>query len=156
MELYLLRHAIAEERSASGIDAQRVLTAAGISQITITAQAMRALNIQINTIATSPFYRARQTADIIAHSYQLPPVVDERLAPGLDINVINHIVQQIPTHNIIIVGHEPDLSWLVWSLAGQRITMPRAGLVRLDRTAQGWNFVYELTPQAQAALAKYS
>ena len=71
-------------------------------------------------------------------------------------NVINHIVQQIPTHNVLIVGHEPDLSWLVWSLAGQRITMPRAGLVRLDRTAQGWSMVYELNPQAQAALAKYS
>lgn len=156
MELYLLRHAIAEERSASGVDAQRVLTPAGITQTTHTAMAMQTLNIRLDTIATSPFYRARQTADIIAHSYQLTPVVDERLAPGLDVNVINHIVQQIPNQHVLVVGHEPDLSWLVWSLAGKRITMPRAGLVRLDRTPHGWNLAFELTPQAQAALAKYS
>ena len=156
MELYLLRHATAEERSASGADAERVLTPAGINQATHTAMAMQTLNIRLNTIATSPYYRTRQTADIIGHNYRLTPVVDERLAPGFDVHVINHIVQQIPTHNILVVGHEPDLSWLVWSLVGQRVNVPRAGLLRLDRTAHGWHFVFELTPQAQAALVKYS
>lgn len=156
MELYLLRHAIAEERSASGDDAHRVLTPAGITQATHSAMAMQALNIRLHTIATSPFYRTRQTADIIAHSYQLQPVVDERLAPGFDVHVVNHIVQQIPTHNILIVGHEPDLSWVIWSLVNKRVNVQRAGLFRLDRTAQGWTFVYELDPPAQVALIKYS
>ena len=127
MELYLLRHAIAEERSASGADAHRVLTAAGITQATRTAMAMQTLNVRLNTIATSPFYRARQTADIIAHTFQLPPVVDDRLAPGLDVNVITHIVQQVPDQHVLIVAHEPDLSWLVWSLVGQRVTVQRSG-----------------------------
>ena len=63
MELDLLRHGIAEDRSTSGEDAHRVLTAAGIKQITYTALAMQTLEITLDVIVTSPFSRTRQTAD---------------------------------------------------------------------------------------------
>ena len=102
MELYLLRHGIAEDRSASGEDAHRVLTAAGIDQITQTALAMLLLQITIDVIITSPFYRTRQTADLIGYNYQLTPVVDNRVAPGFDNKNLLHITQQIQKNSVLI------------------------------------------------------
>ena len=156
MELYLLRHGIAEDRSASGEDAHRVLTAAGIKQITHTALAMQTLQISLDVIVASPFYRTRQTADLIGHNYQLTPVVDNRVAPGFDDKNLLHITQQLQKNKALFVGHEPDLSWIVWTLVGQRINVPRAALMRLDSSPRGWQLMYNLAPQAQAALLKYS
>ena len=155
MELYLLRHGIAEDRSASGEDAHRVLTAAGIDQITQTALAMLLLQITIDVIITSPFYRTRQTADLIGYNYQLTPVVDNRVAPGFDNKNLLHLTQQIQKNSVLIVGHEPDLSWVVWALVGKRINVPRATLLRLDLSSRGWQFMYNLAPHAQAMLLKY-
>jgi hypothetical protein len=52
MEVYLLRHGLAEERSESGDDVHRVLTAAGIRQISHTALVMQTLQIQLGAIVT--------------------------------------------------------------------------------------------------------
>jgi len=156
MELYLLRHGIAEDRSTSGEDAHRVLTEAGIKQITHTALVMQTLNITLDAIVTSPFYRTRQTADLVGHNYQLTPIVDNRVAPGFDDKNLIHITQQLQKNHLLFVGHEPDLSWIVWTLIGQRINVPRASLIRLDSKARGWQLMYNLAPQAQAALLKYS
>lgn len=156
MEVYLLRHGVAEDRSESGDDAHRVLTAAGIRQISHTALVMQTLQIRIDAIVTSPYYRARQTADLIAHTYRTAPIVDERLSPGFDLQILHLSLQQLQRAHVLYVGHEPDLSWVVWVATAQRIKFNRAALVRLDGMPGAWQFGFHLSPQAQAALVKYS
>jgi phosphohistidine phosphatase len=156
MELYLLRHGIAEDHSESGHDAHRVLTAAGIRQINHTALVMQILNIKLDVIITSPLYRTRQTADIIGHSYQLAPVVDERVGPGFEVNTMQQIVQQVRQPRVLFVGHEPDLGWMVTATTNQRVSVSRASLIRLDGEPGRWHLGFHLSPQAQAALAKFS
>jgi phosphohistidine phosphatase len=156
MEIYLLRHGIAEDHSGSGHDAHRVLTADGIRQINHTALVMQTLNVQLDVIVTSPLYRTRQTADIIGHTYQLQPIVDDRVGPGFEVNVMQLIVQQIRRPRILFVGHEPDLGWLVLATTNQRINVARSSLIRLDGEPGRWQLGFHLSPQAQAALVKFS
>lgn len=156
MELYLLRHGIAEDHSESGHDAHRILTANGIRQITHTALVMQLLQIQLDLIITSPLYRTRQTADIIGHTYNLQPIIDERLAPGFEVNAMQLLVQQMRRPRVLMVGHEPDLGWLVTATTNQRVSVARASLIRLDGEPGRWQLGFHLSPQAQAALVKYS
>jgi phosphohistidine phosphatase len=156
MEVYLLRHGLAEERSESGDDVHRVLTAAGIRQISHTALVMQTLQIQLGAIVTSPYYRTRQTADLIAHTYRIPPVVDERLSPGFDLQLLHQVLQQSRQSRVLVVAHEPDLSWIVWAASAHRVKFSRGSLARLDGMPGSWQFGFHLSPQAQAALVKFT
>ena len=156
MELYLLRHGIAEDHSESGHDAHRILTAAGIRQINHTALVMQMLDIRLDVIITSPLYRTRQTADIIGHTYNLQPLIDERVAPGFEVNVMQLIVQQVRRPRVLFVGHEPDLGWLVTATTNQRVSVARSSLIRLDGEPGRWQLGFHLSPQAQAALVKFT
>ncbi|MEY3990439.1 MAG: hypothetical protein RI985_1520 [Chloroflexota bacterium] len=156
MELYLLRHGIAEDHSESGHDAHRVLTPAGIRQINHTALVMQILNIRLDAIITSPLYRTRQTADIIAHTYKIQPMIDDRVGPGFEVNAMQQIVQKVRLPRVLIVGHEPDLGWMVTATTNQRVSVSRASLIRLDGEPGRWQLGFHLSPQAQAALVKFS
>ena len=68
MELFILRHGIAELRDASSSmkDSERSLTLEGERKTRRIAKGMEALALSFDVILTSPFRRARQTADIVA------------------------------------------------------------------------------------------
>ena len=65
--LYLVRHAVAEERGpAWPDDSQRPLTEEGAKRWRRQAAGLAALEARPDLILTSPFTRARQTADLLA------------------------------------------------------------------------------------------
>ncbi len=66
MRLYLMRHGSAEERSESGADAQRALTAQGRARVEDVARGLAALGVEPKDVWSSPLLRARQTAEIVA------------------------------------------------------------------------------------------
>src|SRR5690242_16747729 len=68
MDIYLLRHGLAVERGASGYDndAERPLTDEGERKLRDIARAMRKLELEFDLILSSPYTRARQTAEIVA------------------------------------------------------------------------------------------
>ena len=63
MQIYLLRHGIAEEGKPGGRDADRALTAEGGVKLKSVLKRARAINVEPTIILTSPFLRARQTAE---------------------------------------------------------------------------------------------
>ena len=66
-ELYLIRHALAEERGDKWPDdSRRPLTAGGIAKMKKTARGLARLDIRLDVILTSPLVRTRQTADIVS------------------------------------------------------------------------------------------
>ena len=86
MILYLVRHAIAEDTAASGRDADRALTADGKGRMRRAVKGLRALDVQLDLLLTSPYRRAVETAEILAGV--LGPVetrVLPELAAGADI-----------------------------------------------------------------------
>ena len=70
MNLYLLRHGIAVDPSKPGIarDAERPLLPKGKRRLRQIAEAMGALGISFDVILSSPYERAKQTAEIVAKS----------------------------------------------------------------------------------------
>jgi phosphohistidine phosphatase len=120
MILYLVRHAIAEDTAASGRDADRALTADGKAKLRRAVEGLRALDVQLDVLLTSPYRRAVETAEIVAGV--LGPVetrVLSELAAGADIPEM--LVALRPYRHleaIALVGHQPDLG----RLASQMMT----------------------------------
>ena len=73
MNLYLLRHGIAVEPGTIGYepDSERPLTAKGKTRLRTAACAMEALGLSFDLILSSPFLRAKQTAELVAKDLKL-------------------------------------------------------------------------------------
>src|SRR4029434_10395463 len=79
MNLYLMRHGIAVAADQPGIesDSGRPLTAKGTKRMRQAARGLRRLGVSFDTVLTSPFLRARQTAEIVAESLGLEDRLEE-------------------------------------------------------------------------------
>jgi phosphohistidine phosphatase len=132
MILYIVRHAIAEQREeniSEEKDSQRPLTEQGRKKFRRIARRLREMGTQIDLILTSPYLRAADTAGILQEKLQLEKdklVTIAGLAPGADANrLINEISQKYgATENIALVGHEPGLSSLISTLISGDPTLP--------------------------------
>src|SRR2546423_430514 len=116
MNIFLLRHGIAVEAGTGGFnkDSERTLTPKGERKLWQVADAMAALELSFSTILTSPYVRARQTADIIVEALDAKRKLEtiEDLTPGGSAKkVIDHIngLKPVP-ENVLLVGHEPFMS----------------------------------------------
>jgi len=143
MHIYLLRHGIAVEPGTKGCrrDAERALTPEGLQKLLHTAAALKALEISLDLILSSPYVRARQTAELIASQLGLGRkqlCLTDHLQPGGSFRALVYEVGQIKTRpaSLLLVGHEPDLSLiashLVAGSAKMRIELKKAGLIALD------------------------
>src|SRR4026208_2173297 len=115
MELYLLRHAIALDREKfhGRDDSQRPLTPEGKKKMRRAAEGMRALDLSFDLIFSSPYVRARDTADIVAHAFtnrrhlKMTDLMAPNASPG---QIVQHLATLPRTHSVLLVGHEPHLS----------------------------------------------
>jgi phosphohistidine phosphatase len=142
MNLYLLRHGIAVEPGIAGyeLDSERPLTAKGENRLRTTARAMVELELSLDLILTSPFLRAKQTAEIIARRFKLQKKLafSDDLTPGgnprLLIEQLNRLRPK--PENVLLVGHEPYLSKLIALLAAGNtsldIDFKKGGLCKLE------------------------
>ena len=116
-----MRHGPAEDRADSGVDADRALTAGGRERVRAAARLLADEGEKPLRIVTSHLVRAVQTAEIVALVTKLGQgTVETRreLAPGGGaLELVRHLVAQ-GAKRVMVVGHEPDLSELVTSLAG--------------------------------------
>jgi phosphohistidine phosphatase len=119
MNLYLLRHGIAVDPSVAGFakDAERPLTPKGKRRLRQIANAMDVLNISFDMILSSPYVRAKQTAEIVATSLKRLKQLkfsDELTLGGNPKLLIQQLNELRPKpKNILLVGHEPYLSKLI-------------------------------------------
>jgi len=115
MNLYLIRHAIAEEESPSGEDSQRGLTDKGAKKMRLIAKGLRTLGVEFDLILSSPYLRATQTAEILSEVFKKKKfVLSDHLIPAGDPNLlIAEINEKHTVDSLAIVGHEPYLSTLV-------------------------------------------
>jgi phosphohistidine phosphatase len=141
MELYILRHAVAVSRETRGFphDSDRPLTDKGRSKLRRVVRGMKALGLSFDAILTSPYLRARQTAELVADELGAGTKVQRtpHLAPdGNPRALITLITSRSAAHaNILVVGHEPYLSQLISVLVSgderTLITMKKAALCKL-------------------------
>ncbi|HEX5038060.1 MAG TPA: phosphohistidine phosphatase SixA [bacterium] len=115
MELYLMRHAIAVERGAPSVedDAARPLTDEGRKKLAGVCRGLSYLAADWDVILTSPFVRARQTAEAVAAYFEMAHLVQEvpMLTPGHTTKQLAAILKDLPpVKSVLLVGHEPSLS----------------------------------------------
>jgi phosphohistidine phosphatase len=153
MRFYFLRHGKADRSQWHGDDDARPLTAEGEGAIRREAGALRAMDLALDVIVTSPLERARRTAEIVADELGLAGrlVEDSRLAHGFDVSRLEQVAAAHPdAEAIMVVGHEPDFSATVAELiGGGDIVFKKGGLARVDVTAPaagGGQLVWLLTP----------
>ena len=139
MELYLIRHGIAEEKQPDiKKDEERSLTKEGREKTEKVAQKIKKLGLQFEVILTSPLVRARQTAEILVAA-GLSTIKEEstHLAPNGHIS--SWLKYWLEPKNyaantqIALVGHEPDLSnWaeiLLWGEVKNSLVLKKAGMI---------------------------
>jgi len=142
MMLSLLRHGIAVERGNSGDedDAERSLTAKGERRMRRSAEGMLALGLTYDLILSSPYLRARQTAEIVAQILKTPEGVhlSDTLAPAgspRQLLVALHTDYR-EWQEVLLVGHEPYLSRLISTLLtggpNLSVVMKKGGLCTLE------------------------
>ncbi len=141
MELYILRHGIAAERGSGEFpsDSQRPLTPDGIKKFRRIVGAMQSLDLTFDLILSSPYARARQTADIVAKGLGLERglALSALLEPGADLEALiaDLASRRKDAERVLLVGHEPMLSSLISLLvsgeADLEITLKKGGLCKL-------------------------
>ncbi len=138
ISLFLVRHAIAEERGdAFPDDTKRPLTHKGVQRFREVVEGLAALDESLEVILTSPLVRARQTADLLSQGLPSHPHVTETaaLCPGA---AFRALIAELGNHakrsRIALVGHEPGLGELAARLMGARGAMPfrKGGICRID------------------------
>jgi phosphohistidine phosphatase len=136
MELYLVRHAIAEPRKDGLRDEDRALTRAGKRKALKAFRGLERLS-KIDHVFSSPLVRAWETAKILADTMDAErPRVLAALAPGGEPQgVLERLRREPPEARIALVGHEPGLgelaTWLV-ARSGSGLELTKAGAIRLD------------------------
>ena len=144
MKIILVRHAkSAHDYTRWKTDGIRPLSDVGRNRQMKTSRGMKERGLEFDTIWVSPFLRARQTLDIILDTFDSdisPLIVDELQVwgdPELVMDKLNDFAQLNPSSNLLLVGHNPNISTLVELLTDERIDMSTSDVVVITKNG-GW------------------
>ena len=144
MVLYLFRHGIAINRDdpRSPAEADRFLTERGIVKARAAASGLLRLGIGAEVIFSSPWLRARQSADILIEVLDLNVAVattDALLWDAHPSELFEALAAQ-QSEQILCVGHAPHLDNFLAAAVGNRhvfTAMKKASLAVLEGTKLG-------------------
>jgi phosphohistidine phosphatase len=138
MEIYLLRHGIAEDARPEQPDSERELTSEGREKLRRVLKRAHGADVAPSLILSSPLRRAVQTASIAAAALDYKGKVVETQA----------LIPDAPPHEaweelrarhderaVLLAGHEPLMSTLVAFLLGcpgLQVDMKKAAMIRVD------------------------
>ncbi len=167
MKIHVLRHGIAVVRGDLDVenDSERQLTPKGKRQLRQAVAAMKTMGLRFDLILSSPYLRAKQTAEIIAESLKLKKQLrfSNTLAPdGSPKNLIGQLNELKPApENVLLVGHEPYLSCLISLLTTGRkdlmLDFKKGGLCKLEMEKLSYDrcatLAWLLTPKQMKLMA---
>jgi phosphohistidine phosphatase len=138
MEIYLLRHGIAEDQTPTQQDSHRALTKEGITRLQEVLATVAKAGSSPQLILSSPYVRARQTADIarqilkveadIVETQALVPMAQPREAWD-DIRALRS------ESSILLASHEPLMGQLLaflLSVPGLQLDFKKGAIARVD------------------------
>ena len=135
MEIYLLRHGIAEDAGPGQPDSERGLTAEGKEKL---RRVLKRSKVRPSLILSSPYRRALETAAMAAEiaRYEGKIVPTEALLPEASTAATwEEIRKRSDESAILLAGHQPHMSSMVAFLLDSpalEVDMKKAGLVRID------------------------
>lgn len=110
-----MRHAIAVPRGTPGYDedSERPLTDVGKKKLAVVCAGLSYLKPDWELILTSPYVRAKQTAETVAEYFEISHLIQEVpiLAPDHTTKQLVTVLKDLPSvKSVLLVGHEPSLS----------------------------------------------
>jgi phosphohistidine phosphatase len=132
MRLYFLRHGQADWPNWNRPDDERPLTERGKKEMRKVAKFLKALDVSLDHILSSPLPRARQTADIVAERFKLHVHEDEMLANGFNAQSLKQLLHEYSVDNIMIVGHEPSFGHVIAEITGGDCKLSKGGVALVD------------------------
>jgi phosphohistidine phosphatase len=123
MEIIILRHGPAgesEDWAKTGRpDSERPLTDDGRRRARGSARGRAVLAGKVDLVATSPWTRARQTAELAAKELGAPLAETDLLLPHRSPGSLAKWLAGLKNERVVLVGHEPHLSKVIgWFLTG--------------------------------------
>jgi phosphohistidine phosphatase len=148
--IWLLRHGDAEEVAED--DAARRLTESGERQAEAAGRALEALEAGVGACLTSPKVRARDMARIACRGLGVE-VEETELLRGGDFDP-QQVAGQASGRgdqagNVLLVGHEPDLSHAIEAATSARVKLSKGGLAAIE----DGTLIALLTPTQLGAIA---
>lgn len=143
MKLVLLRHGLAVDREEFILqnkeDSQRPLVAKGKERTKLASEWLKKQGLLFDFIVTSPYVRARQTADIVAKQMGISNVFEAKeLVPHATMQSFANWLQihGEDCEAVLAVGHDPHMSHFAsWCLNGADesfIDLKKSGLIGLE------------------------
>lgn len=122
MFLYIVRHAWAGHYGDAGWadDSLRELAPEGAERFMHLVEALAERGFAPQRIATSPYARCRQTAEIIARYVPGKPTLEElaALAPGANLSTLLQWTNGQDGRDVCWCGHNPDVEGLAAEMIG--------------------------------------
>jgi phosphohistidine phosphatase len=143
VELIIVRHGKAEPGSPTGKDEDRPLARKGERQAKWLGEYFRDHGINPGILIVSPFVRAHDTAKILEPFLGLKLKHSKALEVGEPVSAAaSLVVAHAKDSPVMIVGHNPQLSELIWALT-RGLPAHEAGLktgqaVRVEMNAKNW------------------
>lgn len=138
MEIYILRHGNAADAQGAMRDADRPLTPDGAAKLQVVMRRARAMGVEPAIILTSPFRRARETAEVAVEALRGSPTLVECRALTPD-SAPEAVWEEMRTHKkepqLMLVGHEPLLSSVYAFVLGSgsvQVDVKKGSLGRVD------------------------
>jgi phosphohistidine phosphatase len=138
MEIYLLRHGIAENAGPGMKDSDRALTQEGRDKLRRVLKRAKGAGVEPGVILSSPYRRALETAEIAAAAlaYRGKVVKTEALVPNASPREVwEEIRARRDESSILRASHEPLMSSTLALLLGSPallVDMKKAALARVD------------------------
>ena len=138
MQIYLLRHGIAEDARPGQADSERALTGEGREKLRRVLKRARLAGAAPDLILSSPYRRALETADVAIEllGYEGKVVRTRALVPEASpFDTWEEIRSRKGEESILLASHEPLMSSMVAFLLdspAMQVDMKKAALVRVD------------------------
>jgi phosphohistidine phosphatase len=152
-QLWLLRHGEAVPHDSKP-DAERELTARGERQSATAGTALARLGVEFAAAYTSPLVRAADTARLACEAINVDPQEEQLLANGFDReDALELLDRHDADARVLVVGHEPSFSQVVYDLTGGRVDFKKGAVVAIRVEGGRGELIAMLRPRELESLA---
>lgn len=141
-------------------DEKRGLDKEGIEQCGYVGRALAALNVQVETIISSPLKRATQTASLVGNElgYEGKLQIDNALRPQAQLAEFRKLLEKYSTQEaIMVVGHNPNLSQFLGGIISDAgceasLELKKGGVAKVDMRRTSGTLQWCVTPKVLRTL----
>ena len=161
MILYFLRHASAGEHFVNPKkDEKRALDKEGIEQCGYVGRALAALDVQVDTIVSSPLKRCTQTASLVGNElgYEGKLQIDNGLRPEAGLTDFRKLLEKYARQEaIMVVGHNPNLSQFLGTMVSDSgceasVELKKGAVAKVEMRRATGTLQWCVTPKLLRAL----